>query len=304
MPERQLKVWFPHHFTEAHRLKHKQDSLVHQLTRLGIDCVPDLRLNHLDAVLCGTIWHSREVREAVYRYNLKDKVPVVQYNWDLYPWQIEGEAVECLNNHQWKPYLEDLKSCAAIVVPSRCTAVRTQEFTGRKDAVVVLSPVHLWEMPQDHLPHDGGYVLDVMRRYPDVNRNALRHACGELNIPLRETGAELPWDEFRKAVGGARLLASTYHEASTGGLTLLEGYALGKPVLLSDSSYMGARDYFGDRATYFRWDDRASLKQALRSMYHSPTKVKADEQRRWVLDNFSDQNFAAGLAAVLRRVAP
>jgi hypothetical protein len=298
---KRIKVWFPDHFTEAHRKKHQQDSLVWQFSQQGLDCVPDLRLNHLDVVFCGTTWQADRVREAVYRYNLRE-VPVVHYNWDLYPWQIEGEAIECINNHQWKPYVQDLKTCAAIVVPSRCTAVRTKQFTGRDDAVVVRSSVHLWDPPQDSLPHDGGYVLDVMRKYPDVNRHAVKYACLELGLPFKETGASLPWDEFRNTVLGARVLCSGYHEASTGGLTLLEGYAMGKPVLLSDSPYLGAKDYFGDRAHYFKWDDRESLKEQLGKLYHNTPRPKVDEHRRWVVENFSDDKYAAGIAAIIRGV--
>jgi hypothetical protein len=93
-----------------------------------------------------------------------------------------------------------------------------------------------------------------MRKYPDPNKDAVRDACKELGIPCVESATSLPWPKFQKTVAGARLLVSAYYEASTGGLTLLEGYRLGKPVLLSGSPRNGASEYFGDRAYYFEWN--------------------------------------------------
>lgn len=302
---RHLKIWFPGHFTEAHRTPDKQRPLVAEFTKLGIACYEDLRLD-VDAIFCGTVWNSEQVGELMYRYNLKDKVPLVHYNWDIYPWQVEGEAKECYRKHLWRPYLEQLRWCAGIIVPSHCTTVRTEQFTGRKDCVVVKAPAHLWDCPAESV-HDGGYVVDVMRKYPDPNRHAVKEACEYLGIPVRETGADLPWDEFKRTIAGARLLCSGYYEASTGGLTLLEGYALGKPVLLSNSPYMGAVDYFGDRGNYFQWDSRDALREKLYTCFHGAEagylQHFSPERRKWVEETYNDANFAKGCAEVIRRVA-
>lgn len=104
-------------------------------------------------------------------------------------------------------------------------------------------------------------------------------------------------------IAGARLLVSAYHEASTGGLSLLEGYALGKPVLLSDSPYQGGRDYFGDRANYFHWGSYDDLKSELLCLYENPPRVNAVEARDWVEKNYGEHAFARRLAREFQIIA-
>ena len=67
-------------------------------------------------------------------------------------------------------------------------------------------------------------------------------------------------EEFQKWLAEANLLLCPYYEASTGGLSLLEGFNIGKPVLVCDSPYLGAKDYFGDNAFYFKNGDYEDLK--------------------------------------------
>lgn len=293
---KELSLFFPDFFTEAHRTKERQRDLVESFNDLEVH-VNHLNTDGCDAVFCGTIWQSESLKDC--------KLPVFHYCWDLYPWQLEGEAKECWKKHLWRPYVEQLKTCAGIFVPGESTARRVEEFTGRKDSKVVKAPVKLWEPPC--APFDGGYVMDVMRKYPDPNKSAVWDACKSLGIPCVEGGANLPWEKFKRIVAGARLLVSAYYEASTGGLTLLEGYGLGKPVLLSNSPYNGAQEYFQERAPCFQWDEPESLKDWIYAGFNRQEtctvwakQEEAKHCRQWVESTHNDQMFAFEIVSYLR----
>lgn len=290
---KKLTLHFPDFFSEAHRTKERQADLVKEFINLGVS-VKSKDSNSCDAVFCGTIWQSESLKDC--------KLPVFHYCWDLYPWQLEGEAKECWKKHLWRPYVEQLKTCAGIFVPGESTARRVEEFTGRKDSKVIKAPVKLWEPPKGRT-YDGGYVMDVMRKYPDPNQHAVWDACKSLGIKCVEGGANLPWEEFKRTVAGARLLVSAYYEASTGGLTLLEGYALGKPVLLSNSPYNGAQEYFGDQGWYFQWDKTEDLCHWIANLYSVPpiySAMEAINNKRWVESTYNDQMFAFEIVSYLR----
>ena len=290
-----MKLWFPGRFTEAHRKPAQGWALTYELERLGVEVTanPD---RDCDYALCGSIWLSKMVS----RVCRERGIPCINYNWDLYPWQVEGKAKECLEPENWGPYVEELKTCRDIWVPSQCVVERTRQFTGR-EAVVIKTAVHLWT-PEE--VWNGGYVVDVIRQYPDPNCKAIADACDALGIQCVETGGDLPLPEFRKLIAGAGLLASGYYEASTGGLTLLEGYALGKPVLLADSPYNGSVDYFEDRAQYFTWDSTEGLMSAIIKALDDkslpPTSV--DYCRQWVEYEYSNAAMARRMVARLKEL--
>lgn len=301
MAGRRIKLWFPGRdacplaYTEAHRKPHEAEALAVELGKLGIDCTPDLEPD-CDACLCGTIWLLDAAEKA-----MKAGVPLIHYCWDLYPWQLKGGYPGAWKPNLWKPYLEQLKRCHDVWAPSRCTADRVLEFAGRS-AHVILTAVHPWDAPT----HDGGYVVDVMRPYVcDPMNGVVGRACRELGIPCIESAVTLPWEEFKRAVAGARLLVSAYEEASTGGLTLLEGYYLGKPVLLSDSPRMGARDYFGEKRPgvgYFKWDSPAHLKVMIDVMRGFRPGWSEEVGREWITATYSDAAMARRMATRLREM--
>lgn len=283
-----MRVWFPDFFTEAHRTREHGLLLVAALADEGVECV-DAYDPSCEAVFCGSIYKSQVV--ALTRAKVKFKIPVVQYNWDIYPWHVEKSP------DYWLPYIEELKVAAEVWVPSLCTVARTIEFAGR-NAFVIKTSVRPWE----HEPTRGDYVVDVMRKYPDRNADAVRWACNALGIPVIETATKTPWEEFKKVIAGARLLVSAYQEASTAGLTLLEGYYLGKTVLLSDSLRNGGRDYFGDRASYFKWDSRRELTEQVSFLYNSPLVSSREEAAGWVKETYSEAAMARPMAARLREL--
>lgn len=291
---------------ESHRSMKRVAELILALEAEGVTVTTTLD-TACDLAFCGAFETSGPFLDAVSRENSYraerglNPVPTVYFNWDLYPWQYDGP------NPSWRRYAEDMKRATAILVPSESVRKRTKEFC-KRESTVVLSACN----PFDAEPFDGGWVLDVMRHYSgDPNTGAVKRACDELGIPCIETGANLPKHEFERAVAGARLLVSSYYEASTGGLTLLEGYRLGKRVLISDSPYQGANDYFPVEkglATRFRWNDTGDLKSKIaRLMGHSEDwMARANGEMRWmgcwVAENYSDTAFSQRMARALREV--
>jgi len=285
-----MKVWFPDFFTEAHRHPGEGDVLVDNLTLFGIECVKELT-DDCSFIFCGTIWKLWEVKEGQQQY---PHIPVIHYNWDLYPFQIvENENYQRANPDLWIPYLTELANCRDIWVPSQCVVDRTKEFTKRSDSVIIKTSVRPWDYPQ---PVSGDYVVDVMRRYPDPNLELSKEGCTALGIPLIRTRNEVPWEDFKTNIAEARLLISAHYEASTGGLTLLEGYWHGKPVMLPNSPRHGGVDYFGNRATYFQWDNPLLFRNALLSMYNDPPKINIDEARSWIQAEYSEYAMASRMA--------
>jgi hypothetical protein len=287
-----LKVWFPEFFTEAHRAFAEGEILVQELERFGIECTLTMS-ETCDFILCGSLWKLHLVLEAARHF---PDTPLIHYNWDLYPFQIldlpvyrsQGKKYDPL----WGRYLDSLRTCKEIWVPSECTVSRTKEFVGR-NALVIKTSVRPWEASR---VSDQGYGLDVMRKYPDPNNN-LPWECGTVvGVPIIESKTSLPWDEYKQTVADARFLVSGKFEASTGGLSLLEGYWHGKPVLLSDSPRCGAIDYFGNRATYFKWDNPFLLQKALLKLHNDPPKVDIGEARAWITEKYSERAMAQRMA--------
>ena len=288
-----LKVWFIDFFTEAHRRRNEGEHLVRLLSRYGVECVETLD-DSVDLILNGTVWNIEKCNAGVVRC----PKPVVHYNWDIYPFQLgEVEGYERIKGECWPPFLESLRTCRKILVPSACTQDRTFQYTDRR-SVVCKTSIRPWNAPckiEDH-----GYIVNVMRKYPDPNREAVEDLCRELGIPVVSTGAEAKWEDFQRIICRAKFLVSPYYEASTGGLTLLEGYWHGKPCLLSNSPRMGAIDYMGDRGTYFQWNDRDDLAEKLVRMYKNTPEVDVAEAREWIIQEYSEESFAKRLANELR----
>lgn len=293
-----IKVWVPDGYTEAHRSEDRRLDLLAALERTGLTVDGSHNMvRRPDIIFCGSLFKAGHVRRVAPK-----GVPVIHYNWDLYPWVVKNRK-----EMGWDEYIEDLKACAAVLVPGLGTDLRTMQMTGRKGKVVY-PPVKLWDVPtkqdvignlryfRDPLPKPGKYVLDVMRNYPwDKGFTYPDEACKKLGVTLIRTATEAPWNKFRWLVANAMCLVSAVDEASTGGLTLLEGYAHGVPVVVSDSSFNEAGRYFGDRAFFFDktegWEGLAqTLSDSMPCPKPQPSEVA--ERRAWVESKFSDTLFA------------
>jgi len=213
-----------------------------------------------DFIFLSTVTSTNQAYEAVKKY---PNIPLVVYNWDQYGWhKTQGYNWDLFNNLQEK--------CIEIWVPSQAVTDRIKEYISNTNKChIVKSYARLFEYNGEI--KDNRYIYQPMRNYElDKNYGWLRKACSELNIPLIETHHKLNEIEFQKMIAECSFLVCEYHEASTGGLTLIEGYRLGKPVLVSDSKYMGARDYFGEKAIYFNDTNYDNFKSNIESIWNNP----------------------------------
>jgi hypothetical protein len=175
---------------------------------------------------------------------------------------------------------------------------RTYEFTGRQSHIIKTS-VRPWEYDD---VKTGDYAVDVMRRYPDPNEGIVQLHCNHLGIPLIPSQTDLPWEEFKKAIAQSRFLVSAKYEASTGGLTLMEGLWHGKPILFSNSPRYGAKDYLWPNgqprewSVSFQWDDPLDFRRKLLQMYDHTPVVNIDEARQHIMDNHSELAMAKAMA--------
>lgn len=240
-------------------------------------CTPDC-----DFIIC---WGATQMGKAWQAINAYPNIPVINYNWDVYEWSKQmrrGIGVD----YNFEEYGELLKRSSDIWVPSHAVGKRQKEWWGL-DYYVIKSHVPMYDIPVS----DEKFVLNSQRDNPDDRRGWFEKACEELKIPYRSTKHELEREEFRKVLASCSFHVSPYYEMSTGGLMILEGYYLGKPVLLSNSPYQGGGEYLGDRAEYFQHDNFEDLKAKIKDMWENPRTVSLDH-KEWMKTNYSEDRIA------------
>ena len=310
-----MKVWFYNFQTEAHRKWQRGFELVRCLEAEGIECTLHLD-STCDVALCGTFWAAEAFdhivrREQEFRYEREQpRIKVCHICWDLYRANVSGKREGMCDTEKmaWARYVCNLATATDLIIaPSKSAKIRMHGTHSHgynllnSKILVVKSACDPWykNWPIDRVG-DGGYVVDVCRKFGDVNDHAVKEECEKLKIPCIELDQKYSWNEFQIMIAQSRLLVCAYQEASTGGLALLEGYALGKPVLLSDAPANGGKDYFGNRAAYFRWNRPMDLARCLEDLFHNSPSLNADECRSWVSSNYSDESMASQLAIVMR----
>lgn len=203
------------------------------------------------------------------------------YNWDVYEWVWKNPRP---GEYDYKKYGELLNHATEIWVPSVCTGRRTAQWYGLNNWEVVLSSAPYWESND---VQDRGYAYCSLREIPDPHWDWFERACKELDLPYKMTQHTASFQDYQRVLAGCRLMVSHCSELSTGGLSLLEGYYLGKPCLLSESEYHGGKDYLGGRAKYFA-PEYESFKHALKWYFMKPPVVSSDH-KEWVDRNYSEK---------------
>ena len=223
-------------------------------------------------------------------------VPMFAFNWDCYEWIWEkghggtrqAKNPNRPNEYNYIKYGSLLSRAKEIWVPSDCTGRRTEQWYGLKNWHTILSAVPYWDYPD---VQDKGYIYCALREIPDPHWGWLEKACKELNLPLVMTQHEKNYEEYQQSLAHCSFLVSHCYELSTGGLSLLEGYYLGKPCLLSNSEWHGGWDYMGERAEYFQWDDYDGFKTGLIQMMRHKREMRESlrDGQDWVRKTFSDE---------------
>lgn len=233
-----------------------------------------------DVIYCASIV---KMNEALNKKASFPRVPLVNYCWDYYKWAHEGKH-KSLN---WIQYAKFLERSDAILVPSHGQQKRLKELLGL-DSYVVETAVDVYEHPVK----DDRFVLDPVRYYPEENEKWVEQACAELGIPCIHSEHQYSQEEFRRLVHSCTFMTCAYREASTGGLTLIEGLWNGKPSLVSNSPYMGASDYIGDFGTYFQYDDFEDLKCKIKEMFFNTPKIDVSKARNYISGKLTNEVMA------------
>lgn len=246
-----------------------------------------------DAIISMGVGVMNETFEAIRKY---PKAKLFCYNWDCYSWvwfrPRSGE-------YDYKKYGELLVKSTEVWVPSYCTGVQAELWWEIPSWQIIRSSCPWWEHSNIR---DDGYILCTLRKIPDRWCDKFEQACEELQLPYKRPDHKLSYVEYKDMVAGCKFLVNHYMEASTGGLTLLEGYYHGKPCLLTNSIWNGAVEYFGIRANYFEHESFESFKIALRSMYEDTPEV-GEDCKEWITTNYSSTRMIADMTRRLNAFA-
>lgn len=227
-----------------------------------------------DIIYCGSI---AKMQTATVVQELTKK-PLATFCWDYYLWAHNGVQ----QNFNWKRYQQFLNTCDLVFVPSTTQQKRLKELLN-VDSIVVHSGVTVF----DHEVSDQGFILDPVRYYPEENRDWAEKAAKELGIPFVHSEHQFTFEEYKKLVATCTFMTSCFREASTGGLSLVEGLYLGKPSLISNSPYQGANDYVGEFATKFQFDDYEDLVDKMSFMWKNRVQLDTATTRKYIKQNFT-----------------
>lgn len=235
--------------------------------------------------------------------DLKETYPnkkLVTYVWDCYDW-IYRES----RGYEWDAYGKLCQKSDLILVPSSGQSLRLKQHWNISIDKVKIVKAYAQYFEHDNVA-DRGYVCNPLREIPDQHLGWIEKACAELDIPYEHGGRKhgqigRTWNQYKDFIAGASFIVCPWYEASTGGMSLLEGYNLGKEVLICDSPYMGAKEYFGDRANYFK-PTYESLKLKLKMLwgqrYTFPSKPLEDKKE--FCKQFTVEKMAKELSNAIR----
>lgn len=208
---------------------------------------------------------------------------LINFCWDFYKWAYEGKHPY----HNWIKYADQLRKSDLVLVPSSTQKLRLKEMLDI-DSVVVKTGVEVY----DYEAKDERFVLMPVRYYPEENEKWAEKACEELGIPYIHSEHQYNKEEFRKLVNTCTFMVCAYREASTGGLSLIEGLYNGVPSLTSNSPYQGAKDYLGEFGHYFQYNDYEDLKNKIKEMWEKRPIVNKTKARKYIQNELSFKSMA------------
>ena len=211
-------------------------------------------------------------------HKMMPDIPLINLTLDFYKtvWTAPNP-----HGYDWKLYRDILRQCDELWCVSNEVILRMDEEGVDIDKCKLMK---IWArfFEYEGEVKDNRYILNPMRPYPaDKNYGWLSKVCEELSIPLVSPKHKLSEEEFQKTIAECSFLCCELHEASTGGLTLLEGLNLGKPSVISDSKYMGASDYLGDFATYFDDTSYENFKQTIRKTWENTPSLDLEQCKKF-----------------------
>lgn len=245
-------------------------------------------LNQADWIYCASITYTKETIKA----KLTTRKPLAVYCWDYYTWAHKGEHPGAWD---WKEYAELLKMADVVFVPSTAQKRKLSLLLDVSAEVIHTGIKHL-----DLETSDENFILDPMRYYPEENRTWAEEAAEQLGIPIIHTEHQYSDEEFKKLIATCSFMTSAYLEASTGGLTLMEGLSIGKVSLVSNSPYQGASDYLGDLGEYFQYNKFENLLYRMAEMWEKRPTIDRDVALQH-LKNYTFEGMAEKIYESLHR---
>jgi len=262
------------------------DPWVPELQRRGHTVIEnDFKSIKPDIIIGASISVIKQIRRA---HTLFPDAPMINYNWDIYEWVWKNPR-----GYNWAGYGELLKESHEVWCPSESVVKRNMDWfkIGPEKSIIIKTFARLFDYEGE--VKDGRYIYNPLRSIPDRNVGWLKRVCEELSLPLVESAHRMSEQDFQKTILECSFMVCEYYEASTGGLTLIEGHKYGKPVLVSDSPYMGAQDYFGERAEYFKHDDYESFKAKIKELWdNTPVLDRAECEefvQQYTIEKMVDQ---------------
>lgn len=292
-----MKVYFHQLHTEAHRRYRRGKALADAMEAAGAEVATVLD-STCQVALCGSFETAWTFAVEVNRHRQHFPLKVAYFCWDLYRVNMEGTraGMDADAKRMWADYARALDAADLVLVPTEAARRQVRRWVAKPPILTVPPACDPWWKGAPI--REGKHVLDVMRPYDDWGQGKVRAACEALGLPCVESRGELSFEQFQQAVIDAKVLACAYDEASTGGLTLLEGYALGKRVVGNSSTFNGVRDVFGPLALFFRPFDEEDLRRAIKTAWDASPPDWEDSQL-WVEENYSDAAMARSLVEVL-----
>lgn len=246
-----------------------------------------------DLILSLQTGSHKELLQLHYTY---PHIPFITYVWDCYEWIWEHSL-----GYDWHGYGEVVKISKEVWVPSGGQQLRVNQCWGidlsKTKVIKAYARLFDYDMVEDH-----NYVCNPLREIPDRQLGWIEKACEELNIPYVHGGRKpgstpKTWEDYKDFIGKSSFIVCPWYEASTGGMSLVEGYNLGKEILICNSPYMGAKDYFGDRANYFD-PTYESLVESIKKMWnnrHKKSKYSLSDKMNFCKENHSIEIMAYNL---------
>jgi len=240
----------------------------------GHDVVLNEGDESFDILFGATIGAQQKITELHLKY---PNVAMINYNWDVYEWAYKNWP-SSIFPYDLKNYHALLSRSVSVLCPSMSVVYRNEEFFDIpiEKSKVVKSFARQLEIDSKQV-RDDRFVYMPLRQIPDRNLGWFERAVKELNIPFLLTDKKLSEEDYADKIASCSFLVCPWFEASTGGLSLLEGYAVGKSVLVSDSKYMGAVDYLGDRANYFKHDSYEDFKTSIGRLWSNTPTLNLDD---------------------------
>ena len=249
-----------------------QKDLEPALEKLGHEIVD----KNPDVIIVKSITQMKKSVEAYQKY---PKALKIQYNWDVYSWALNNLRA---GEYDYKKYRALCLMSDEVWVPSKAVQRSLKEFWNM-ESVVIKSFAPQYPLPEGCEVKNEGYALQALRKNPDKHIDWFERACKETGIDYEVVWAkELTEEQYRPILAHAGFLVSAIYEMSTGGQFLTEGAFLGKPILASNSPYVGASDYFGDTIAYYQHDDFDDLKDKILKMFKGELKTDVEEAKEIV----------------------